>query len=84
LRLKFTVGEMGVDLAWIDKLKVAEIRSELEKRGVAYTKKARKSDIADLLRNAIEKEVCTVESCMFPSLIRASWHLLRTGFQCRM
>lgn len=48
---------MGVDLAWIDKLKVPEIRQHLEKRGVRYNKKARKSDIADILRAAVEREV---------------------------
>eukprot|EP00884_Botryococcus_braunii_P005742 jgi/Botrbrau1/15169/Bobra.0149s0034.1 len=47
---------MGVDSAWIDKLKVAEIRSELEKRGVPYSKKVRKSEIADILRKAIQDE----------------------------
>lgn len=48
---------MGPDLTWIDKLKVPEIKDHLDKRGLKYNKKLRKSEIADILRAAVESEV---------------------------
>ena len=53
---------MGVDLTWIDKLRVADLKEELDKRNVQYKKSLKKAELAEILTATVAKEVGVLSS----------------------
>jgi hypothetical protein len=49
--------EVSPDVSWIDKLRVADLKEELDKRGVNYKKSLKKAELTEILVAAVQKEV---------------------------